>query len=148
VSSYDALAQAHEALRQSVPSQRRQAHKAEGQLAATFREAMRIWDLQKAEGMSLADRVAGLERTLRVAWPFTREWKFLCEACNDRGLVMAMCPGDATCGRHREHQAHEYGSPCWCSVGNRFKAKAPSEDDYTAAAKTKPAGKGFSKWGR
>lgn len=104
-----------------------------GQLAETFKEAMRIWDAQKAEGLSRLERLVVLEKTLRAAWPFTREWKFLCPRCDDTGLVMAGCPGDAACGRVKPHLPHDYGTPCWCQKGARFKPKQATETDHLAA---------------
>jgi hypothetical protein len=109
------------------------------QLGAVFKEAMRIWDAQKAEGVSLPERLRGLEQTLRAAWPRGRQepWRFNCEQCEDRGLVMSTCPGvaEATCGRERPHLAHDFGRPCWCEGGARFRPKAkPTEDDAVASA--------------
>lgn len=110
-----------------------------GTLAQTFIEAMRIWDAQKAEGVPLADRLSGLEKTLRAAWPVTREWKYLCASCGDYGLQMGTCDGDASCGRHRAHLPHEYGVPCWCEKGKPFRKREPQPGDFTDAGKTKPA---------
>jgi hypothetical protein len=150
MSVVDVLREAHEALRKAVPGKRLKAHREEGLLAQTFHEAMRIWDLQKAEGVSKADRVAGLAKALREAWPKSRDaaWRYLCDRCDDYGLVISQCPGDATCGDPKPHGAHSYGTPCWCEKGNRFKSPAPSPDDYTQAAKGKsrPVKKGFQRW--
>jgi hypothetical protein len=108
-------------------------------LVQTYMAAMRHWDAQKSDGVSLCERLIGLEKTLRACWPFTREWKYLCVECSDFGLVMATCPGDATCGRSKQHLPHDYGTPCWCSQGIRYRAKPkPSADDFTAAGKSKP----------
>jgi hypothetical protein len=109
-----------------------------GVLAETLMEAMRQWAHQKAEGVSLSERQANLERILRAAWPVGREWKYLCQECADLGAVWHECPGDATCGRSREHGAHRYVTACWCSLGNRFKARPKTEDDFTAAGKSRP----------
>lgn len=139
MTAIDVLRDAHKALRKAVPSFRRKAHADEGVLAQTFREAMAGWDRQKAEGVPLTQRIEFLTRSLKAAWPQTREWKYLCAACDDYGLEMHMCPGDATCGRSKAHLAHEYGTPCWCSAGNRFREKPkPSRDDYAQAGKSKP----------
>lgn len=94
----------------------------ESALAATYVEALRIWDAQKEQGVSREERLSGLEQTLKSAWPQTREWKYLCRECSDYGLVMSTCPGDATCGRNHTHQPHEFGRPCWCSNGAKFRA--------------------------
>ncbi len=135
----DTLRQAHQELRRAVPSARRKAAKDEGRLSASFREAMLLWDQQKASGVPLADRLKGLDGLLRQVWPFTREWKFLCEQCNDYGLIMADCPGDATCGRSRPHLPHDYGRPCWCAKGRAFQPKPQrNPDDFTQAGRSKP----------
>jgi hypothetical protein len=148
MSVVDLVKEAHDLLRKAVPGKRRQAHAEEGLLAQTFHEAMRIWDVQKAEGVSFQERVAGLEKTLRAAWPKSRDaaWRYLCDRCDDCGLVIGQCPGDATCGDPKRHGAHSYGTPCWCEKGNQFKQRAPTAADYTQAAKSKPVKKGFQRW--
>ena len=109
------------------------------QLGKTFVAAMELWDGQKANGVTIEDRLICLERTLRAAWPQTREWKFLCQNCRDYGLVIEQCAGDATCGRDRPHLPHDYGTPCWCSAGQRFRERPkPSPEDFTAAGQSKP----------
>lgn len=146
MSSSGELAEAHAELRKAVPGKRRAFDADLGPLARTYKAAMEIWDAQKADGVSLLERIAGLTKTLRAAWPQTREWKYLCNLCEDRGLEMLMCPGDRSCGRDREHLPHDYGRACLCSAGNRFKRPAPTEADYTQAAKSKPVKKGFQRW--
>lgn len=139
--SADLLA-AHRRVRAAVSLGRKRSGKALGALAQTFVAAMEIWDGMKAAGAPLAERVAALEKTLRVAWPFTREWKFLCAQCDDAGLVMGECPGDATCGRHKPHLPHEFGRPCWCSIGARFRDKPkPSPEDFSQSGKMTKAGR-------
>lgn len=126
--------------RRAVLKFRRKAHAEEGILAQTFREAMVMWDHAKAAGADLKTRLQTLENTLRAAWPKHREaaWKTLCSRCDDYGLEMADCPGDATCGRAKRHQAHSYGKPCWCERGRQFRDKPkPSPEDFTAAGKSK-----------
>lgn len=108
--------------------------KSDGRLAKIFTAAMVIWDAMKADGAPLSERVAGLERTLREAWPFTREWKYLCVQCSDTGLVMGTCEGDATCSRHKVHLPHEYGTACWCAAGHRFKQVPRTEESAVAVA--------------
>jgi hypothetical protein len=114
--------------------------KTEAQLGAIFVAAMKIWDAQKAEGVPLTDRVAGLAKTLRAAWPFTREWKYLCTSCGDLGLVLEECPGDGRCGSRwgeRVHPAHQYGTACWCAAGRKFRPKGkPTDEDAVTAAAT------------
>lgn len=120
-------------------------------LVQTFREAMRLWDAQKADGVSFADRVAGLANSLRQAWPKGREseWKYLCADCSDYGLIMSKCPGDATCGRAKQHQAHDVGTPCWCPKGVRFKdTPKAGPEGFTSAGKSPKKPSGFTKFGR
>lgn len=108
-----------------------------GALAATFLEAMRLWDAMKADGISRVVRLATLTKTLKAAWPFTREWKFFCSNCDDFGLVISFCSGDETCGRNRPHGPHEFGTPCLCAKGHAFRAKVRTAEDYTAATKVR-----------
>ena len=67
---------------------------------------MEQWDRQKAAGVSLPERIGFLTNILKVAWPFSREWKFLCSQCDDTGLVIHQCPGDARCGSKWGERAH------------------------------------------
>lgn len=105
-------------------------------LADTVIEAMRLWDAQKKAGASKAQLVESMEQTLRAAWPKSRdaEWKYLCQRCNDYGLEMLECPGDNTCGRDKRHAPHEFGKPCWCSYGARFRQKPKTETDHADGA--------------
>lgn len=108
-------------------------------LAAGVMDAMRLWDEQKAAGVPLADRQRALFGVIRDLWPVTREWKYLCTNCSDSGLAIAVCPGDATCGRSKAHLAHEFGTPCWCGLGSRFREKPkPGPEDFTEAGRSKP----------
>jgi hypothetical protein len=133
-----ALASAFAAVQGQVRRARKAADKGLGPLAQTFVAAMRIWDQQKADGVSKAERLAGLEKTLRAAWPQTREWKYLCD-CDDLGIKVSECPGDATCGRYKAHLPHTFGTPCWCPAGAKYRDKPkPSPEDFTAAGKSKP----------
>ncbi len=126
----------------SIKSFRAKVKREWGDLAKTFVEAMRIWDADKADGVSLSERLTRLERTLRTVWPQTREWKYLCTSCQDIGLVMSACPGDATCGRHKPHLPHDFGTPCWCDRGRAFRPKAKATpEDFTAAGKMTKVGR-------
>src|SRR3990167_3501486 len=93
-----------------------------GVLSQTFTAAMALWDQQKADGVGREDRLICLEKTLRAAWPQTREWKYLCRTCADYGLEMATCDGrSGRCGRTRPHLPHEFGTACWCNAGQKFR---------------------------
>jgi hypothetical protein len=112
--------------------------RSDSELVATFKEAMVQWDRQKAEGVPLLERVGFLANILRLAWPKGREtdWKYLCNACSDYGLEMHDCPGDATCGRGKPHLPHDFGRPCWCSNGAKFRAKTRTPEDFAEAGRT------------
>ncbi len=117
-------------------------------LADTITECFRVMDQMKADGATKAERLAFAETAIRHSWPYEREWKFLCATCRDYGLEMFDCPGDATCGRHKAHLPHEFGKPCWCSVGAKFRQKTrTADDDVTSAAKTPKPSK-FTRAGR
>lgn len=112
-----------------------------GILAQTLIAALQHWAAQKADGVSLEEREAGLAKTLRAAWPKGREepWRYLCESCEDTGLRTSDCAGDATCGRAKPHGPHAFGEPCWCPLGARFRAKPkPTAEDFTQAGRSKP----------
>lgn len=127
------------ALRKRAKTKRKEGKKEYGKLATAFREAMVLWDKLKANGGTLADLTGGLEHVLRGVWPYTREWHYLCVQCDDHGLMIGSCPGDATCGRTKAHGPHEFGRPCWCDKGRPFRDKPkPSAEDFTAAGKSKP----------
>lgn len=151
----DVLREAHKLLQKAVPGIRRKAHQAEGRLAAAFLAAMDIVDQRAADGVPAPERYQGLEGVMRDAWPQVREWKYLCDRCDDTGLVMALCREGARCdgistltdpkkarlctkdptGTYQ----HTYGTPCWCAKGDRFRNKPrPSAEDFTAAGKSKP----------
>ena len=122
--------------------------KPESVLAATIREAIRFWDAMKAEGASLSQRVSSLEKTLRLCWPTRRPWTYTCETCGDYGLEMSSCDGGErpTCGRSKPHLSHEFGRPCWCAAGARFRQPVRRVEDFTqagAVTKRQP-----TRWGR
>ena len=145
-----ALATAFAVVQGQVRKARGASKEAYGPLAQTFVAAMKIGDQQKADGVSRADRLAGLEKTLRAAWPQTREWKYLCSCCADYGYEVGSCPGlrDAMCRRTREHAPHEFVTPCWCSAGTKYREKPkPSAEDFTQAGRSKPS-KSMTRMGR
>ena len=152
-----ALIRAFGALRGEVARARRGAQKQFGTLAQTFAAAMQIWDQQKAEGVPEAERQAGLEKTLRVAWPQVREWKYLCDRCGDTGYEYRHCP-EIHCGRPFKlpgqkpddyagracRVPHGYVVPCACEKGQairRVLMKTPPpvnlDADYKQAGLTK-----------
>ena len=136
----------HRANRLMIVASRQQEKQTAGPLARAFKEVMTIWDRWRANGdvVSEAERVKGLEAVLRDAWPNgrTEDWTYFCSACDDYGLVIQECPGDATCGHVRKHRPHNYGTPCWCPRGKQFRPKAKATpEDFTSAGRTqKPRG--------
>lgn len=120
-------------------------------LGTVVMDALKIRDELKAGGLSGPELDGALETVLRDTWPKpegrTEPWRDLCANCRDYGLVMRICPGDASCGRPKAHAEHEYGVPCWCPRGRGFHEKqTPTPDDaMTLAAKPKKAP---SRWGR
>src|SRR2546428_38737 len=88
---------AHALLKAAIAQRRRSFKREYGPLAQSFIAAMQFWDRQKTEGVSLETRVAGLEKTLRAAWPFTREWKLLCARCGDTGWAESTCTPATPC---------------------------------------------------
>lgn len=111
-------------------------------LGGIVREAMAIWDRMRANGESREARIDYLAGVLKTSWPQGRSqpWRYLCDRCDDTGLVLHDCPGDATCGRVKPHGSHAYGVPCWCEKGKAFrpKPKATSEDELVQVGKSKP----------
>lgn len=155
----DVLREEHKALRKAVPGKRRKADVEEGPLAQTFREAMRLWDAQKAQGVTFAERQAGLAKSLKAAWPQVREWKYLCNRCDDTGWEPGICTPQTPCGRPfklpgqhsddytgqgRCSPGHTYVTPCWCEKGQGMRRqlmkqpKPMAAGDFQQAAKTKP----------
>jgi hypothetical protein len=120
-----------------------------GKLSAAVMQAIEIRDHLKADGVTGDALNIGLEGVLRDTWPKGRSepWH-TCKGCSDYGLEMFTCPGDATCGRERPHLAHDFGKPCWCQKGARFReAPKPTSDDFTNAGKA-PKRSGFARAGR
>lgn len=155
-----ALASAFRSLQGQVRKARRGAQAAYGPLARTFAAAMEIWDAQKADGVSKADRIDGLAKSLKAAWPPGREWKYLCNRCDDTGWQVTTCTPETPCGRPFKLQGssaddytgrgrcaeeHVYCAPCWCEKGQMFRrhlehTKAPARpEDYLQAARSKPS---------
>lgn len=138
MNTIDTLRAAHQELRKAVPVKRRAAHKDEGKLAAAFREAMRFWDELKAKGGTISDLTAGLETTLRAAWPkgdcACPRCRWSCPYCEDTGA------------RFEQRPARIYGGrlvmvvvPCSCQNGRRFVDVPKGGADFKAAGKTGPS---------
>lgn len=146
------LIAAHREVRRNIRASRRNQSKRFGPLATAYEEMMELSDKLKAGGASRYERNKGIEAVLRQTWPFTREWKYECDRCNDTGLVMHVCRHGERCngvstrtdtsfqqpGKHRrlctlnETYEHDYGVPCFCPRGARFREQ-PKHDPATFA---------------
>lgn len=140
----DPLAREHAELRAQAIRERKEAHRgAEGSLGAIVMQAVDLSTRMKADGASDEERFAVIEANLRDRWPYTREWKYLCQSCRDTGLVLMLNQVNKLGIRVDE------GYPCQCQKGRLFRAKPMAERDYTEAGKvsaSKP--KGFTRYGR
>lgn len=120
-------------------------------LGQAIRDAIELRKKLKAEGVSNLD--ATFEAAIRALWPFTREWHYYCDVCNDTGLEILVCSGcdgqgnQAFCGRRKQHGMHDFGRPCRCAKGEMFKDKPKAPADFAEAGKTaKP--RSFSRFGK
>lgn len=128
-------------------------------LGAVVLEAIAYRDELKRQGATPEDLDAGLEAILRDRWPAPRDrttpWRYLCELCQDTGLRIFTCRPSARCngistrtdgpgsraGKERRlcvmatDETHEYGEPCVCERGARFRPRARGVDDFVSAAK-------------
>lgn len=115
-------------------------------------------DKMKADGARAEDLETGFERLVRNVWPKGREkpWQYLCAGCRDTGLEIHVCRPGMRCdgistrkeGRRLCTQPsadaagyeHDYGLPCVCSLGARFRPgqRSQAEADFTTATKSKP----------
>jgi len=99
-------------------------------LQTALRDALTLREQMRADGASQVECDALLEEALRAHWPFTREWKYLCELCQDTGLQLERRParvyGDALV---------DVGTPCTCRLGERFKPRRKADDDFIAAGR-------------
>lgn len=144
------LASAFDRVHAQVRANRRVAKKELGPLATAITEALKMRDRMKADGMSGDALNAGLEGVLRELWPKpagrSEPWRYNCEACQDYGLEILPCPGNATCGFLKPHGPHEFGRPCFCGKGSRFRdaPKPTGTDAVERASKQKKP----SRWGR
>lgn len=141
-----ALGRAFRSLERAVTRKRRSEKL--GVFSTAVMQTLELRDQLKAAGVTEPALSQGLEATLRQFWPKARTepWHDQCGNCRDYGLEMHTCPGDATCGRHKPHAAHDYGVPCWCVKGQRFRdQQKPTGDDAMSVAvkQKKPA-----RWGR
>jgi hypothetical protein len=131
-------------------------------LGATVREALRLAALMKAEGVPKAEIDATLERTLRAAWPFVREWKYECDVCSDTGWEIRECREGARCGRPQRigpafiggyanytgmgrrcslepSYTHTYAQPCHCRRGYELRGQITRALDPPAPSDVTPS---------
>jgi hypothetical protein len=144
------LADAFSRVKAAVKKKRREEKASYGPLATAIKESLEMRDRMKAGGMSGGDLNRGLEGVLRELWPKPHNrstaWSYMCDRCQDYGLEMQECPGDATCGFLKPHGPHTYGKPCFCVKGHRFREKPKGDPDDTTDRASKQ--KKLSKWGR
>ncbi len=116
-------------------------------LYATIQEEQRLREEMLAKGARASECDLYFKKAVRSAWPFTREWIYLCDICGDLGWEYLTCDGDRTCGRSKDHLPHDYVRPCTCKAGMaKIQGERTDSDDVAAAAKT-PA-RTFSRFGR
>lgn len=163
------LLKAHSAAQREIKKQRRKDGKELGPLAQTYMAAMQLWAAQKADGVSHAERVEGLKRTLIAAWPKSQfaPPANICIECHDVGWLSFACTPERPCGRPfripgsrfddktgsgRCTGNHDYVSPCFCAKGRASAASMQPRaggdgDDFTQSTKGKKQ-RGFSQLGR
>ena len=117
-------------------------------LGPEIQRAVKVWSAIKADG-ARADADAYLEKAVRDAWPPAREWKYLCDRCNDTGWELDWCVAGARCGRRwceqQPEYGHEYMRRCVCAKAVPV-VRIPSEDVGTAGKVTR-RGKGWRQVG-
>lgn len=143
--------------------------KSDRRLSQAIDEALTLRKQMVADKMPAADIAASFEQVVRDVWPKGREWHYLCEQCSDTGLIIYTCRPGARCngistrtdgphekpGKYRRLCAqhpdsdytHEYGEPCDCKNGSRFRKAPPTDRDVLNDAAMKPKPKPFSKFG-
>lgn len=136
-------------------------------LGCVVMAAIATADQMRADGASQVECLDVVEQVLRYGFPHGRPWKYLCQSCQDTGLDMRVCQRGDRCngvstrtdgpkerpGKYRRLCAvdtagdytHEYGVPCFCSLGQKFRDHPPSAEDFTSAGKTS---KPMTRWGR
>ena len=156
-----ALAEAFSRVRTTVRRQRREAKRTASPLADAVLEGVAMRDKMIAEGTPMADVNAAMEALVRDVWPNTRVWKYTCNRCGDTGLEILTCRKGERCdgvstrsngpkepsGNYQRLCAmdpesdyeHDYGVPCFCSRGDKFRPKNREQGDgFEQATKSKP----------
>lgn len=154
----DPLAREHQRLRDEARAARREfARSPEGSFARTMQDAITDYLKARDEGVSREDALKGLEAVVRSCWPRgrNREWKYLCDTCDDTGWEYRECRPYRRCQpKHDDwpsERTHTYVTPCQCEKGDRFRKRAhqlDQEQELTQIAKRKKASGGFSRIGR
>lgn len=96
------------------------ANSAESRFVRTMKTVMKDYLQARAEGLSRADGLKGIEAVVREVWPM-RPTRFgpTCAACDDTGWRLLACTHAARCGRRQcsdreESYAHDMVTPCAC----------------------------------
>jgi hypothetical protein len=116
------------------------------QLAEAFRHAMQLRTEMREQGASERECSLAIEKILRANWPTPpeSEWPYWarvprCMHCNGYGLIIRSVVNRLKC-------TVDEGTPCTCHLGDRYREKPKAEQDFTAAGKTTPVKKGFTRW--
>lgn len=100
-----------------IKQQRRKAEKVIGPFAKAMLACMRDYKQARAEGLSQAEAVKGIEAVVREVWPRPRSepWRYLCNACGDTGWQEVM--------RHSRIYGEDvpYVDYCTCQEGQRMR---------------------------
>lgn len=154
----DPAAVEHAQLREQTRAARKEFRRSPlGAFTRAMEAAMQDYHRARAQGVSQADAIGGLEMVLRDAWPMPpSRFQPACDTCDDVGWRIASCWHEQRCGRKRcaqSHPAHEhtYAVPCDCAAGDKFRRRsgdAPPESAIIAAGRTqKRPRSGFSRFG-
>lgn len=107
-------------------------------IAATLTNLIRLWDQQRAKGVPRAARLKVVEAILRQRWPARRAWTPACTACDDTGLLIMTCEGQACELGSDSHEAHTYGQACRCLAGRRYRPFGKECHDFRQAGQIRP----------
>jgi hypothetical protein len=127
----------------------------DSQFVKAMKRVMSDYLEARAQGVSRADAVKGIEEVLRAEWP-QRPTKFpTCEGCGGAAWRVTYCTHNRRCGRERCSMAepeyeHSYVVYCDCEAGVTLRGKHDRkgiEDDLARIGRTKKRARGFSRLG-
>lgn len=88
-------------------------------LGAIVLQILAIREDLRHQGATAETMARSTAQLVRDRWPFTREWKYLCDDCGDTGWKEGVCRVKGQCGRP-------------------FKLPEQREDDYTGRGRCSP----------